>query len=438
MSIRCKIFDIYGEMQLRLVFFLLFIICLIDSFSDLKAATDLDVDIAIRINPSRKLVEFSIRNYEGIDIECSKISIATNYVDQNGYFIVRRHITIRDQVVRANDFHVVPERGQEIIDSLEGQYDNPRIRDFHGSTIANCVKRPGFLEMCEDESITSEQRNTIDLLKKKVSEKSCFNTYQELKNIDHLDLANSDISDLSPMKDLFHLRSLKLQDTSVSNLTPLSQFSNLRRLYLNKTLINNLRPIANLKNLIWLSLNETKVSSLVPLVGLSELQFLNLTGTYVKREHIDWIKQNLPNVNIFSGLAPIVHLPYTDGSIKDISKSSVRTKHKILIFLTYSCLWCRTIVPSIKDLVKNLEDKAEVHLVMPDSKKKCEAFLSEVNVDIPTAMDLEFLAMDSYLVSYVPHLVVISRDHEILFNQSIDSDHIDPDNLKLIIFLVSR
>ena len=309
-------------------------------YSNLYASTKIDMEVAVRINPSRKLIEFSIQNYEDVDIECSRISIATNYIDENGYFIVRRHISIRDQVVKANDFHVVPERGQEIIDSLEGQYSNPRIRDFHGDINAKCIKRPGFLEMCHDDSITQEQKKTIKGLKRIVSETSCFNAYIKLNELKELSLAYTDISDLIPLRNLYNLKYLNIAENPVSDISPLTELTSLEKLYAHDTLVNDISSLAKLTKLTTLYLGNTRVSDIRPLAGLGNLLELHLGWTQITEirplsELTNLVKlylQGTPvrNLNPIFELSHLLYLSLAATRVNDISPLADLTNLAVL------------------------------------------------------------------------------------------------------------
>ena len=314
----------------------------------LNAASDVDVDITIRINPDRKLVEFTIQNYEEMDIKCSRVSITADYIDKHGNKIGPREITIRNQHVGANSLLNVPERGKEIIEILEGQYDNPTIGGY-GNINSKCFKNPNFIQLCEDRSNTAEQKRTFDVLKSKVSATNCFSAYQKLRRLTKLSITDSTVIDISPLGFLHNLEWIQLSGTQVRNTWPLVALSNINRLDLQSTPVSDIRPLtrlnnlktlnlaltkvrdtrlmANLNNLENLDLEFTYVTEIGPLSSLSKLKTLNLANTQVtnigplaslyKLEKLDlentevsydqirWLKEKLPNCSIRNPVPPL-------------------------------------------------------------------------------------------------------------------------------------
>ncbi|MFK7824586.1 MAG: TlpA family protein disulfide reductase [Oligoflexales bacterium] len=110
-----------------------------------------------------------------------------------------------------------------------------------------------------------------------------------------------------------------------------------------------------------------------------------------------------------------VQLPYVDGDYRSIITLNPGQSHTIIEFSSYNCVECRKSVPQLNNLAQRLADRAKVQLIMLNNKSKCELFLQELGVNLPTAYDPDFLAFDAYDVIETPHLFVVNQKQKIIY-----------------------
>ncbi len=123
----------------------------------------------------------------------------------------------------------------------------------------------------------------IFLLEKIVADKKVVNAFfiktlaplEQLKNIRHLNLNNSQITDLAILQQLPKLEAVYLQGTKISDISALAQLPNLQELDISMTQVNTLEPLKGLKMLRKLNCYGTKITSLDPLKNLVNLTELN-------------------------------------------------------------------------------------------------------------------------------------------------------------------
>ncbi|MBC8353671.1 MAG: leucine-rich repeat domain-containing protein, partial [Planctomycetes bacterium] len=115
------------------------------------------------------------------------------------------------------------------------------------------------------------------------------------------------VSDLSPLVKLKNLETLDLSNTQVTDLSPLAELKNLKLLYLTNTQVSDLTPLAKLKNLERLSLSRTPVGDLSHLTELKKLILLDIGGIHVSYEQWQELRQALPNCGIQLGGLPTKH-----------------------------------------------------------------------------------------------------------------------------------
>ncbi|MFK7825093.1 MAG: peroxiredoxin family protein [Oligoflexales bacterium] len=114
-------------------------------------------------------------------------------------------------------------------------------------------------------------------------------------------------------------------------------------------------------------------------------------------------------------LAPNIQLPFVDDSYGSITESNPGQTHTIIEFSAYACKWCRLGMPHLKDLAQRLAGKARILLITPDSKYKTQKFLEELDINLPTAYDLDFVDFDAYGVGQTPQTFVIDKNRRILY-----------------------
>ena len=102
-----------------------------------------------------------------------------------------------------------------------------------------------------------------------------------LRNLEILDLGETDCGDLGFLKGLTALQALNCWGTPVSDLTPIAGLSALQTLDCSATMVSNLAPIAELTALQILICADIRVSDLTPIRALAGLQTLDCWHTHV-------------------------------------------------------------------------------------------------------------------------------------------------------------
>jgi internalin A len=148
----------------------------------------------------------------------------------------------------------------------------------------------------------------------------------QLKHLQRINCAYTQVSDLAPLASLTNLQSLDCSITQVSDLAPLAPLTNLQSLDCSRTQVSDLAPLARLTNLQTLNCSDTQVSDLAPLESLTNLQTLNCDHTQVSDLAPLQSLANLQELECWntkvSDLAPIMsltHLQKVDCTITQVS-----------------------------------------------------------------------------------------------------------------------
>ncbi|MEK8016363.1 MAG: hypothetical protein VSS75_005805 [Candidatus Parabeggiatoa sp.] len=99
---------------------------------------NINLDISPMIHPSRRLIQFYIKNHESKWVWCRYIKIYVDYRDNRNQNIGRRRVTINDVILKSNLLQFEVEAGKEIIGDLEAQYDRPRIHSIYDVPEYDC------------------------------------------------------------------------------------------------------------------------------------------------------------------------------------------------------------------------------------------------------------------------------------------------------------
>jgi len=137
---------------------------------------------------------------------------------------------------------------------------------------------------------------SLDLSQSEVSD---IQAVSGLINLQELNIDNTEVSDLKPVERLTNLQNLSISNTMISDLKPLSNLTNLQRLWLPETEVSDIESIRNLTNLQWLHLQGTPISDLEPLKNLINLKQLWLKDcNKITDEQIEDLQKALPNLEI--------------------------------------------------------------------------------------------------------------------------------------------
>lgn len=121
----------------------------------------------------------------------------------------------------------------------------------------------------------------------------------KLTNLTNLGLNFNDITDVTPLANLTNLTELWLDFNQISDIKPLANLTNLSVLNLRGNQISDVTPFANLTNLTELNLRENQISDVTPLANLTNLTLLDLGKNQISDEDKEWLKNQLPNCNIY-------------------------------------------------------------------------------------------------------------------------------------------
>ncbi|MEL6382365.1 MAG: leucine-rich repeat domain-containing protein [Cyanobacteria bacterium J06626_18] len=139
-----------------------------------------------------------------------------------------------------------------------------------------------FSDWCANkERLTSEARNTVDVLLSFAGTQDCYAAADQLAGMDQLYLGGfqniNRAIDLAPLASLTHLKILDLQDAQVKDLDSIENLSNLHHLNLGGTGTTDITPLASLTNLTYLRVENNQITDLTPLAKLTNLKSLFLT-----------------------------------------------------------------------------------------------------------------------------------------------------------------
>lgn len=164
---------------------------------------------------------------------------------------------------------------------FEGRFEPDSIFDF--STISSFPYLTG-IELFSPYWDTLKIRNfeeighhkELQTLEITNSDLQNINPIASLKKLRRLNLSNSMVNELPNMEGFSHLTWLSLNYSPIKDMDPVSKCLNLKRLYLNETKVDNIFPVGNLVNLEELFLNGTTIENLAPLGYLKNLRHLQL------------------------------------------------------------------------------------------------------------------------------------------------------------------
>ncbi len=157
-----------------------------------------------------------------------------------------------------------------------------KISDFLKDGLAAAVEKPASELLMSD----LDQVTVLDYHGQNPSPEDLL-LLGKLKNLERLDLHNSQIDKLDGLVGLTKLKFLNLTYTPVVDLAPLKAFSELESLDLSYTTVEDISPVSKLKNLKTLILYGVPIQSIAPLKELSLLNRLNLSNTGVSDEDLD-------------------------------------------------------------------------------------------------------------------------------------------------------
>lgn len=104
-----------------------------------------------------------------------------------------------------------------------------------------------FLDICENLSASTYQKDTVRALLGFTHEKDCRVATQKLKEVTSINLDYSFISDLSPLSDLNKIENLSVEGNKIRSVMPLSKFENLKTLKVSFNEIQDKEVISNMK-----------------------------------------------------------------------------------------------------------------------------------------------------------------------------------------------
>ena len=192
-----------------------------------------------------------------------------------------------------------------------------------------------YLSYCELSQLPLELADCVwvTVLRLNDNEKlSDLSPLKGLRNLQRLNISDTQVSDLSPLKDLQNLQVLHIYSTPVSDLSPLKELRNLQVLSLHSTRVSDLSPLKELKNLQELYIYSTQVSDLSPLIELQNLQEFHLYSTRVSDlsplKELQNIQELFVYSTLVSDLTPILHLIKKGRQVKwDKHKGEIRVEN---------------------------------------------------------------------------------------------------------------
>ena len=246
------------------------------------------------------LAELSFINYSPFPVQCDmqirgKIrgNNASGPLQQIVSSDVATNILIEPDQVTDYTFSFKSE-----VERARDAWNDPNAEFFHimEDSVINlqCSFYTTFLDICQDVNSSTQQKNTVRILKDLVSKDSCKEASTALTCKSEISLSNLNVSDLSPLKSLYNLNKLDLSGTEVSSLTDLEDLPVLEELDLSMTSVSNLTPLLGLRLLKSLNLMNSEVENIRQIADLS-LNKLNIKGTFVDPEDVKWFQSKNPN-----------------------------------------------------------------------------------------------------------------------------------------------
>jgi len=159
---------------------------------------------------------------------------------------------------------------------------------------------------------------------------------QDLPNLKHLHLGQTQIFDLAPISKIASLKSLFVHKTKVASLEPISELPSLEQLYLTDTEVFDLAPLEKHVNLrgLYVGSSSTNKSNqrlidISPLEDLKNLEQLGLSNTKVADlspleslvQIVELFLANTPVTDLYplSGMKKLERLGLTNTNVHDLS-----------------------------------------------------------------------------------------------------------------------
>ena len=133
---------VIGQMMNKIV-----LILAASAFSQTLRANDLQIILDPFISRNRKILEFYISNHEPFDAVCYNSSVEVSYED-DGKFIGIRKVLLTPILAKQESVDVKHEAGHKIIEILELNYNNPKIREIYHNSLEYQCKQSNLV--CEE------------------------------------------------------------------------------------------------------------------------------------------------------------------------------------------------------------------------------------------------------------------------------------------------
>jgi peroxiredoxin len=152
------------------------------------------------------------------------------------------------------------------------------------------------------------------------------------------------------------------------------------------------------------------------------LAFVLAAGVAGAQSDDEWGKPE----DLLNKEAPKVKLSLVDGGELDLAKYRGE-KYVVLDFWTTWCPWCRK---STEHFVKRAEqykdEKVAFYMVsIGEEKSVVQDYLEKNDLDVNMALDPDRDVADRYWVDYIPHVVVINPEGEVI-KVAVGEDKIGP------------
>ncbi|AZI32862.1 leucine-rich repeat domain-containing protein [Kaistella carnis] len=187
----------------------------------------------------------------------------------------------------------------------------------------------------EKKKIIAEWLETLQILNRVKSlsvrhkvDSTFFNAICQIKNLENLEIWNSNITDISQISKLINLKRLDLKGFSnLTDLSPISKIQNIRKLSIEKCFkIDNYEHVSELKNLNGLQINgDMFAPKKSKLNNIEFIKFLN------NLEHLDLLNCNILSKN-FTPIADLKNIRRLDldSKIDEEVRNSILENNKNL------------------------------------------------------------------------------------------------------------
>ena len=203
-------------------------------------------------------------------------------------------------------------------------------------SFSNAVFEKAFreaLSLADDEIITNDMLNSIEVLDlslKGLSNISDIGALGNLTNLQTLNLEGNEISDISALRGLTNLESLYLSYNEISDISALRSLTNLESLNLRGNEISDISALGNLTNLTELILYNNSISDISALRSLTNLQTLNLRGNEISDisalrglTNLQTLDLEDNNISVISALGNLSGLSWLDLSNNNLTDQQV-------------------------------------------------------------------------------------------------------------------